>query len=337
MPKEITRCILCGLAPERFQQFADVRGWRYVCCGSCGLVFLNPQPTEEELGDFYNHSYNYDLGRYKDSIPKQRVWLDLLEGFRERSGNLLEVGCSYGYFLAAARENGWSVSGVELGEEASEFARNELRLPVMKGRILDVPAERDSSFDAIVAWHVLEHDPLPRVFLERAYDLLCPGGILALRVPNLDSTVAKLSGSGWQWLSPPEHVCMYTAKTLSKLLSQCGFEILIARTARGNSRNIWFEVLRARVKKAASAISNGHSESTEQFRFSPSTVYQDRAWYCAVEQLVGIGTMPADWFVSRWMLKHGKEAELVMFARKPISENGTQVAFASQGERMSAL
>ncbi|HEV2197415.1 MAG TPA: class I SAM-dependent methyltransferase [Candidatus Acidoferrum sp.] len=337
MPSWIENCVLCGGTRNGFHSFAAAGGWRYVRCCECGLVFLDPQPTHSELEHFYNHSYRYDLRRYKDSIPEQRVWLDLLEKFCGHPGRLLEVGCSYGYFLTAARRQGWSVHGVELSEEAVHHACNELGLPVQKGRILDVLAEKDSSFDTIVAWHVLEHDPVPRVFLERAYDLLCPGGILALRVPNLGSTVAKLSGSFWQWLSPPEHVCMYTAKTLSRLLVQCGFEILTSRTARGNARNMWFEILRARVKKAASEISNGHTKANQQFRFSPPAVYQDRAWYRAVEKVVSIGTMPVDWFAARWMLNHGKEAELAMFARKPASESGVQVAVHSHCERISPL
>ncbi len=336
MPKLVTNCVLCGVTPEQFRPYADVSGWRYVCCGNCGLVFLNPQPTEEELGTFYDHSYNYDLRRYKDSIPQDRVWLDLLEQFSQCPGNLLEVGCSYGYFLAAAQERGWSACGVELGKEAAEFARNELGLPVERGRILDLPNTTACSFDAIVAWHVLEHDPDPYAFIETAYDLLRPGGILALRVPNLNSTVAKLSGSRWQWLSPPEHVCMYTLDTLSQFLVQSGFEILTSRTARGNSRNIWFEVLRARIKMALTSAPNGSADLSEQFRFSRPTVYQDRLWYRAVEGLIKIGTMPVDWFFSRWMSKRGKEAELAVLGRKPISKVSMQVSSKPSVERRRA-
>jgi SAM-dependent methyltransferase len=334
MPKLVTNCVLCGVTREQFRPYADVSGWRYVRCANCGLVFLNPQPTEEELGIFYNHSYNYDLRRYKDSIPQQRVWLDLLEQFKS-PGNLLEVGCSYGYFLAAAQERGWSARGVELGKEAAEFARTELGLPVERGRILDLPRTTARTFDAIVAWHVLEHDPEPYAFLEAAYDLLRPGGILALRVPNLDSTVAKLSGARWQWLSPPEHVCMYTLDTLSQFLVQRGFEILTSRTARGNSRNIWFEVLRARIKMAVSSTPNERAGQNEQFRFHPPTVYQDRLWYRAGEELVKIGTMPVDWLVSRWMSKRGKEAELAVLARKPIPKV-RQISSAPPVERRRA-
>src|SRR5260370_34887507 len=161
MPKLVTNCVLCGVTPEQFRPYADVSGWRYVCCGNCGLVFLSPQPTEEELGTFYDHSYNYDLRRYKDSIPQDRVWLDLLEQFSECPGNLLEVGCSYGYFLAAAQGRGWTRAGVDLGKEAAEFARNELGLPVERCRILDLPNTTACSFEAIVAVHDLETAPCP--------------------------------------------------------------------------------------------------------------------------------------------------------------------------------
>ncbi len=333
MPKPVENCILCEETSDRFHLFAVVRGWCYVRCANCGLVLLNPQPTDAELSHFYNHGYRYNLQRYKNSIPQQRVWLDLLEQFCERPGNLLEVGCSYGYFLAAAKKRGWSVRGIELSEEAAGFARKELGLPVDKGCILDVRKERGPSFDAIAAWHVLEHDPVPRGFVEAAYELLGPGGILAIRVPNLGSTVAKLSGLCWQWLSPPEHVCMYTLETLSRLLTQSKFKILASRTARGNARNMWFEILRARTKKAIRQRGNGQGDRGEHFSFDPAPVYQDRVWYRTAEGLVTLGTMPVDWLFSWWMSKHGREAELAVIARKPGFETDAQVIHPLQSER----
>jgi SAM-dependent methyltransferase len=316
MPKQVENCILCNETSDRFRPFEVVKGWRYVSCATCGFVFLNPQPTDQELTRFYNQSYRYDLELYKDTIPRQHIWLDMLEQFCGRPGDLLEVGCSYGYFLAAAKKRGWSVRGIELGEGAASFARKELGLPVDNGRILDVRNGPPSSFDAIVAWHVLEHDPVPHRFIEIAYELLRPGGVLALRVPNLNSTVAKLSGPWWQWLSPPEHICMYTLETLSRLLEHSNFKILASRTARGNARNMWFEILRARTKMLVRPNRNGHGE---QFTFDPSAVYYDRVWYRASEALVTLGALPVDWLFTRWMSTHGREAELAVFARKPDS------------------
>jgi 2-polyprenyl-3-methyl-5-hydroxy-6-metoxy-1,4-benzoquinol methylase len=290
-------------------------------------VFLDPQPTEVELLHFYENSYNYDQARYKNAVRKELVWLDLLEKLSGGTGNLLEVGCSYGYFLSAARERGWSVTGVDLGGEATEHARAHLGLPVLRGRIATLLDGNSLSFDAVAAWHVLEHDLQPREFLQIALRLLRPGGILALRVPNLGSTVARLAGPGWQWLSPPEHVYMYTGETLSAFLEQCGFKILEIKTARGNSRNMWFELLRARTKMATNLWSRKKLGTDVDFRFSAPKVYQDRIWYRAVEEIIGFAAIPFDWPASKWMRTTGKEAELAIIAQKPASPDAVRADF----------
>jgi 2-polyprenyl-3-methyl-5-hydroxy-6-metoxy-1,4-benzoquinol methylase len=320
MPEQVKTCILCGEMPERFAGFAVVRGWHYVRCTNCGLVFLNPQPTEAELNQFYNHSYRYDVRRYEESISSQGVWLDMLEQLCGLAGNMLEVGCSYGYFLSAARKRGWSVQGVELGAEAVAHAQKTLGLPVKNGRISDMRNGRVPSFDAVVAWHVLEHDPLPLDFAKTAFECLRPGGILAFRVPNLESTVAKLAGPCWQWLSPPEHVCMYTRETLSRLLAKCNFEIISWQTARGNARNMWFEILRARTKQMIRRQQPQYTAAGPDSLFEPATEFQNRVWYRAAEKLVAFGTLPLDLLFTPSMVKRDREAELAVFARKPKSE-----------------
>src|SRR5882672_3520086 len=188
MSIRVERCPLCGPADRPFQPYAEVRGWRYVSCGKCGFVFLDPQPTPAELRTFYESQYQYDQTSYKNSIERQDLWLDYLERALGSAGNLLEIGCSYGYFLNAARKRGWTVRGVEPGKDASDFAIQRLGLEVVKGTIADVESD-PTQFDAVVAWHVLEHDADPRRFLKISTDLLKPGGILGLRVPNLESTV----------------------------------------------------------------------------------------------------------------------------------------------------
>jgi 2-polyprenyl-3-methyl-5-hydroxy-6-metoxy-1,4-benzoquinol methylase len=316
MPHFLQTCILCGGSERQFQLHAVVKGWRYVRCGDCGLVFLHPQPTEAELGEFYDHYYRYDSQRYQNSISGQQKWLDLLEELCGIRGDLLEIGCSFGYFLQAAKNRGWNVQGVELGGDAADFAHDNLGLSVRKGRISDIRSEA-MTFDAIAAWHVLEHDPFPRAFVVRAFELLRPGGILALRVPNLQSTVAKLAGPHWQWLSPPEHVCMYSEKTLSQLLSEAGFETVAKRSVRGNARNMWFEVARARMKQVVLKVSDGQEKTSQKVHFAPPTVYQDRLWYRTVENIFSTLSWPLDELLSPWMERHNSDAELVLFARKP--------------------
>jgi SAM-dependent methyltransferase len=255
-----------------------------VRCATYDFVFLNPQPTDTQLGHFYNHSYRYDMRRYKNSIPQQRIWLDLLEKFCGGPGNLQEVGCSYGYFLAAAKKRGWSVYGVDLGEEAADFARKELGLAVDRGAFstcggkapLPLMPSRRGMCSSMIP---------PRGDSSTRLTSCCARGILGLRVPNLRSTVAKLADSCWQWLSPPERVCMYTLETLSRLLAD-RFKILGSRTERGKARNMWVEVLRARTKQLLARNADlGHWKEAPG-SFARPAVYENRLWYRAAERVM---------------------------------------------------
>ena len=230
---------------------------------------------------------------------------------------MLEVGCSYGYFLAAARRHGWEVHGAELSLDASRFCRDELGVPVDASTLPEVRIAFPGQFDAVVAWHVIEHDPNPREFVAAAFDCLRPGGILALRLPNLGSLVAKLAGSGWQWLSPPEHVCMYSASSLRHLVAGSGFEVIEMRTARGNARNPWFEILRAGAKRVWLSSTAHLGGSNGKYSLDAHLQYQNRVWYRAAENAITLGTQPVDRLLSRWMAARGREAELVMVARRP--------------------
>ncbi len=330
---QVLACPLCGQVQDRFTRYAVVRGWRYVRCPGCGLVFLNPRPTSKELASFYNTSYVYDAERYRKSVDRQTEWLDVLAQFCHRTGRLLEVGCSYGYFLAAARDRGWEVEGIELSERASRFAREQLGLRVHHGILSD--AFSNVSYDAIVASHLLEHETEPWQFLSKAWERLATGGILALRVPNLESAVSKLAGPCWQWLSAPEHIYMFSEKSIRALLRATGFHILQVRTARGNARNMWFEILRARMKQFVKKLDADTAGEGEVPGFSRPTVYENRLWYRAVERTVQIGLLPLDWMVSRWLQRRELEAELAVIARKPVSEGNVQVIHPTQADGRS--
>jgi len=230
--------------------------------------------------------------------------------------SMLELGCSYGFFLGAARRHGWRVAGVELGEYAAKYAREELHLPVRTGTLFDLPQDYGGSFDAIVAWHVLEHEPDPGRLLVQAHRLLRPGGIIGLRVPNMESLVARLAGPHWQWLSPPEHIYLFSAPTLSRLLTKVGFEIVLKDSSPGPAHNMWFEIVRARAKQRLMRRTNRIGDSTAESSFDRPRIYEDKWWYRLGHRAFEASTLPVDFAFSPWLSRRTLEAELVMFARK---------------------
>jgi 2-polyprenyl-3-methyl-5-hydroxy-6-metoxy-1,4-benzoquinol methylase len=314
----VEQCPVCRRSTDSARTFVAANGWQYVKCEGCSLVFLNPRPTRETLSAYYNEVYDYDPQVYRDSVAEQKGWLlGLIERFWPApAGRLLEIGCSYGFFLDAARRKGWHVEGVELSDRAASFARKELGLSIAGRTVSHVREGHPVPFDAVVAWHVIEHLADPRQFLEEIAGLLRPGGILALRTPNIDSAVAKLSGRAWEWLSPPDHIYLFSARTLSCLLRACGFEVLLLETRRGNASSIWFETLRSRcvVMMLANSSEQAPVTSARPRRFA------NRPWYRAARSLIEAGSKPLDWFVSPWLARVGMEAELVVVAKKSIQE-----------------
>ena len=52
-------CRVCS--GEEYENFLEARGYRVVQCKNCGLWFVNPQPTAEELAQFHA---SYDDGEH---------------------------------------------------------------------------------------------------------------------------------------------------------------------------------------------------------------------------------------------------------------------------------
>jgi SAM-dependent methyltransferase len=227
-------CLVCQSADIRYLYAqAGHRVWR---CRACGFTFVHPTPSAGELARFYAQSYAVPFERYAANEARNLGRIADLERWQPGRGRLLEVGASYGHSLALARARGWQVAGVELSPSASAYARERLRLDVACCDLLDAPLAA-GSFDAAIMWHVLEHTRDPRAQLRRLFELLRPGGVLGVRVPNIASLGARLAGRSWPWMSPPGHLWYFSPATLPALLRACGFEPLEVATLRGDGNN----------------------------------------------------------------------------------------------------
>src|SRR5262249_3479382 len=83
----------------------------------------------------------------------------------------------------------------------------------------------DSSFDAVVIWHVLEHLSDPRAALLKARAILKPGGLLMVAVPNLASWQAAATGPAWFHLDVPRHYFHFRTGVLTRLIEETGFAV----------------------------------------------------------------------------------------------------------------
>jgi 2-polyprenyl-3-methyl-5-hydroxy-6-metoxy-1,4-benzoquinol methylase len=206
-----------------------VESYPVVGCPDCGHFAIQPQPTDEALAAIYGSHYELlKESDHRDELKRKTAeqYLKLLAEYRTggnsgEGGQLLEVGCGTGEFLAAASRAGYTVSGVEISPSACEQARRKIssEAEVATG---DITVAR-GTYDVVALNDVIEHVRDPRMTLQTVHRLLNPRGTVFIATPNLESWSAKLMRNRWMEYKL-EHLHYFRPRTISLLLTQCGFE-----------------------------------------------------------------------------------------------------------------
>jgi len=100
-----------------------------------------------------------------------------------------------------------------------------------------------SHYDWVVAWDTIEHLDKPREYLTRCFELLRPGGYLALTSGDVSSWSARLLGRRWRLLTPPSHLTFFSRTGMCEMLTIAGFTQLQFDTV-GYERTLAFSVFR---------------------------------------------------------------------------------------------
>jgi SAM-dependent methyltransferase len=200
-----------------------------VRCTSCGHMQVNDLPVAEALEREYAGVWDE---AYVEQEQGQRATarraLDRIERHVE-VGALCDLGCWVGFLLSEADARGWRGVGVEPSRAAAGYARERLGLNVRSGTLLGTEMDV-RSFDAVVMGDVIEHLPDPGAGLLRAGELLRPGGVLYLALPDAGSAVARALGARW-WSVLPTHLHYFTGRSLARLLDRTGFAVEWSGTA----------------------------------------------------------------------------------------------------------
>jgi 2-polyprenyl-3-methyl-5-hydroxy-6-metoxy-1,4-benzoquinol methylase len=281
--QEIARCLLCQATGTPIYQglrdrlFGAPGAWGFSRCVRCGFVWLNPQPTPEDMGRVYRNYYTHalPLGECNsvsrsekleramcatvvgfDALATGMAWrqignvLALLPQFRDmgrlgtmglggvRKGRLLDVGCGNGRFLAWMREAGWEVMGLEWDSSAAEIARSRLGVPVVVGTLENAHLS-DNSFNAITLHHVIEHVPDPMGLLRECRRLVSPKGRIVVATPNVESRGHGILGAAWRGLEPPRHLHLFSLATLRTCCDRAKIKTLELRTSSRSAVFIW--------------------------------------------------------------------------------------------------
>ena len=241
-------------------------------CNTCGFLFVLPRPSSDELARMYSEDYfEADVSNalaYRSPVFEE--CLDRLDVHRPYRGRLLDIGCGTGEFLEAATRRGWEVCGVELSARAARLARKK-GLDVRCCTLSSAPYA-SGSFDAVTCLDVLEHVADPLQDLQRARELLAPGGLLVMRVPNtvfhlIKTRACTALGVNDVGLQMNYHLNHFTPKTLVKTLRRCGYRTISLEVgapetvAHAAWATPWAKRAYVQIARCVKAVTGAHLEN----------------------------------------------------------------------------
>ena len=195
-------------------------------CVACGFVFGGPsEASREAYATLYASAHGVDVDE-----ARSRHYARLLAAIRP-SGNrrALDVGCGGGLFVRLAARAGWTSVGVDpvvTEVEGAGFRLVRTEFPASAAAL-------GPPFALVTFLGSLNYMDDPVATLRAAHDLLEPGGLLFIRVPNVGFHLAVRRASRAlgghprvaRWLARGTilHSRAFSARALGVALRRAGF------------------------------------------------------------------------------------------------------------------
>lgn len=186
------------------------------------LLKTHPFPSADQLPGYYKSDDYISHTDAKRGIMERvyrivKKWaikqkLNLVVERQPQGKTLLDIGAGTGDFLVAAKNRGWTVSGIEPNEEARKRAHEKSIQLVENFQTLP-----NQKFDVITMWHVLEHIPNLSETIQKLHELLNPNGVLIIAVPNYKSYDAQHYKEFWAAYDVPRHLWHFSQTSIKKL------------------------------------------------------------------------------------------------------------------------
>ena len=215
--------------PENHLEYSKDGKLCFIKCTDCGIIWRSPDSME--IAKDYNESYfiskKYSRNR-KHKIQKSKWLIQVVLNFSHEIKCLLEIGCSLGNTLEAAKDLGIDHFGIDISHYAVEYCKSKgLNASV---KTIGEVSESGMRYDLIFLQHILEHFPDPFEVLKQCYNLLNKDGIILIMVPNSKYRRAANKREKHRFYSfkgvGAEHYVYFNYKSLTKVLSSIGFKLL---------------------------------------------------------------------------------------------------------------
>lgn len=213
MRLEHVACDLCGSNDYRVRYrkpdnwlWLNLYEYPVVECAACGLVYVNPRPTFEEMRSFYPLGYHDGRDDFFHRLRYERQF-EYVISFP--ANKILDIGCAHGDWLSYLLKR-WPEAELH-GVDAFSDGVNNAAVRFQKGALPDISLPQ-AYFDLITSWAVFEHVHTPDAYFATVAKLLKPGGRFVLLVTNAESIYGRYAYQE----DIPRHLYHFSETSLKK-------------------------------------------------------------------------------------------------------------------------
>lgn len=227
-----TDCPVCRRTRNRVIQRFHYK--TYFRCRSCGIIYFQGFKHIQEKYDKnyfvyeykkqYGRTYLEDFNTIKEFAHKRLAFIKKITGGKK---SLLDIGCAYGPFLAAAKEEGFAAEGMDISPDASTYVNKELNINCRCMDFSGITGKQtgNKKYDIITMWFVLEHFHETDRVLKKVNKYMKMGGIFAFSTPNISGISYKKNKKTYLENNPEDHYTLWNPVTAGKVLKLYGFKI----------------------------------------------------------------------------------------------------------------
>ncbi len=242
------KCKICS--SNEVKKMVNWRKYEIYKCSSCEVLFSHPDPTEEELTQFYQgflHSKpnKKNIEQLKDKKIKELRELFNLEEGPTTSKKILDYGGGTGMAYSASQQLGLDHYYHDIDQDSIEFVKETFGLP--EERFIKDVENTNLKFDYIFVDNVIEHLIDPKDLIQKLYAKLNTNGLLVFKTPNANNSSSyfyprttiegyflqamkynslmealKVYFSRCWHCDPPRHLYSFTKLSFDALMSKIG-------------------------------------------------------------------------------------------------------------------
>ncbi|MBT4209332.1 MAG: class I SAM-dependent methyltransferase [Candidatus Komeilibacteria bacterium] len=216
-------CPLCKASKEFKYLEAHIdnnKEYKLYECKVCRAQFW--WPLKNPGAQWYENDERYSDRNFDPILIPNWNHKKIISFLKNKTGKVLDIGCGVGTFLKHAQDNNWDTYGLDFDNDAIKAAQETFKLKNLE--VCDLLTYHnkypDKKFDLITIFDVFEHIDNHNEFIKTIFDMLSPGGYIAMSMPYR---------YGATWLKPhdlpPRHLTRWDRRSLTQYLVKQNFKV----------------------------------------------------------------------------------------------------------------